>query len=110
MDHFSGDAIEGSFNDNDLSHPIDLPVSLESSKAVSVEQHDLSENKTVKSLPAEVQQDMFFSCADWEATALQKQASEQLLAQEAPEAPQAASMENFENFSDSDEEGIPEMK
>jgi hypothetical protein len=55
MDHFSGDAIEGSFNDNDLSHPIDLPVSLESSKAVSVEQHDLSENKTVKSLPAEVQ-------------------------------------------------------
>lgn len=55
MDHFSGDAIEGSFHDNDLSHPVDLPVSLESSKAVSVEQHDLSENKTVKSLPAEVQ-------------------------------------------------------
>ena len=53
---------------------------------------------------------MFFSCADWEATDLQKQASEQLQAQEASEAPQAASMENFENFSDSDEEGIPEMK
>ena len=54
MAHLSGDAIEGSINDNDLSHPVDTPASIESSKAAS-DQHDLSENKTVKSQPLETQ-------------------------------------------------------
>jgi len=37
MAHFSGDAIEGSINENELSHPVDTPASIESSKAVSVQ-------------------------------------------------------------------------
>jgi len=49
----SGDACE-SMNDNDLSNPIDLPISInESSKVGSEELGESSENKTVKSVKSQ---------------------------------------------------------
>lgn len=67
IDQMSGDACEGSMNDNDLSDPIELPISIESSKAGSEKLFENSENKTIKSQPLE-SQDMFFSCCDWEVS------------------------------------------
>jgi hypothetical protein len=48
----SGDACE-SMNDNDLSNPIELPISIESSKAGFEELGETSENKTVKSVKSQ---------------------------------------------------------
>mgnify|MGYP001203455079 CR=1 FL=1 len=55
-------------NDSDLSNSIEFPISIESSKATSSQEfRESSENNTVKSQPVD-QQDMFFSCCDWEAS------------------------------------------
>tara|TARA_B110001450_G_C17584107_1_gene466205 strand:- start:291 stop:548 length:258 start_codon:yes stop_codon:yes gene_type:complete len=77
------------------------PISIESSKDCSDKKAENSEEFTCKSQPVE-NQDMFFSCCDWEAT------RDKLVMQvEIPQKVEAPKLSS-ENFSDSDEEGIPE--
>jgi hypothetical protein len=96
----SGDACEGSFHSNDLSNQMEGPISFESSKACSDRQAENSEEKTCKSQPVDNNQDMFFSCCDWEA-------ARDKLDVKIPQNVEAPKV-SIENFSDSDEEAIAE--